>query len=535
MEPDEIESKIAINKEDPTAPARSSIRRRRSVRYSSSRRLHQQASSLSYPRRHANGNSPMRQMADRRYLLEDVRRRDWDRNNEESAIVMMNDISRFGAALNRGNSSISRAANNARVEITQRNPIESARASLHEIRSFERPSQRTRIGETQTTSADGNSGSYARNHSTAEFDEQHNLLQVNHRHSPPRHMSTPPNPFGETLERSSSRRFSQPLGSAAFTPGFPPAHRAPTNQADGRSSARRTDLTILADQISELRMLPQYSQDVALATMLSAINSMIDRGSLEPSQDHLVTEMEYIYSIRGRVEQMAQMARFVWGDHSTNERGSMDLPLLRRTDVQGARAPPFTLSHGMRDDLDGLGDRQRSFSPESVSWETMLISIPPDDHLPSAHSSFTSASASASASTLGSNSTPASLSGFMRTAPSAFAVAEPCPADESNSDGDILDEDGFDAVTPSHLQASTNLLAQANVHLGRIESLSRRLEEQRSRDENVTHRRLLSQRENELQRIEASLVRVERQIEDERSTTVDWQRPSGVRVGRERL
>lgn len=50
--------------------------------------------------------------------------------------------------------------------------------------------------------------------------------------------------------------------------------------------------------------------------------------------------------------------------------------------------------------IDGLGDRQRSFSPdedrESDAWETLLTTITPDATLPSADSSFASTAASAS-------------------------------------------------------------------------------------------------------------------------------------------
>ncbi|PGH22922.1 hypothetical protein AJ80_02971 [Polytolypa hystricis UAMH7299] len=51
--------------------------------------------------------------------------------------------------------------------------------------------------------------------------------------------------------------------------------------------------------------------------------------------------------------------------------------------------------------LDGLGDRERSLSPSDESdehdpWETLLTTIRPDDNLPSADSSFTSATATAS-------------------------------------------------------------------------------------------------------------------------------------------
>ena len=59
--------------------------------------------------------------------------------------------------------------------------------------------------------------------------------------------------------------------------------------------------------------------------------------------------------------------------------------------------PPAT---SRRPNIDGLGDRQRSLSPEddpgTDAWETLLNTITPDAHLPSADSSFASTAASAS-------------------------------------------------------------------------------------------------------------------------------------------
>ncbi|KAL1968782.1 hypothetical protein VTN77DRAFT_1143 [Rasamsonia byssochlamydoides] len=73
--------------------------------------------------------------------------------------------------------------------------------------------------------------------------------------------------------------------------------------------------------------------------------------------------------------------------------------LLRRV---GNRSVSEANQHAAsrRSEIDGLGDRQRSFSPEddplNDTWETLLTTITPDVHLPSADSSFTSTAASAS-------------------------------------------------------------------------------------------------------------------------------------------
>ncbi|KAK8176988.1 hypothetical protein IWX90DRAFT_4754 [Phyllosticta citrichinensis] len=86
-----------------------------------------------------------------------------------------------------------------------------------------------------------------------------------------------------------------------------------------------------------------------------------------------------------------------------------DFPPLRRMgrrQVTDGPLPPSGLRQSsLREswgpgNVDGLGDRERSVSsPPSDHWETMLTTITPDPQLPSPHSSFTSAAASASFST----------------------------------------------------------------------------------------------------------------------------------------
>ncbi|KAL9607009.1 MAG: hypothetical protein Q9167_008035 [Letrouitia subvulpina] len=89
-------------------------------------------------------------------------------------------------------------------------------------------------------------------------------------------------------------------------------------------------------------------------------------------------------------------------EHEWPETDAMDvMPPLVRVNRRGARETasiPRGPRTRARDDLDGLGDRERSLSPEPEedSWETLLSTVTPDEHLPSLHSSFTSAAASAS-------------------------------------------------------------------------------------------------------------------------------------------
>ena len=79
-----------------------------------------------------------------------------------------------------------------------------------------------------------------------------------------------------------------------------------------------------------------------------------------------------------------------------------DMPPLRRVSAHNRRhytpyaRRPSTLTPAP---ANGLGDRSRSFSPEDdtdpSSWRNLLTTIRPDEHLPSASSSFTASASSA--------------------------------------------------------------------------------------------------------------------------------------------
>ncbi|KAF2085986.1 hypothetical protein K490DRAFT_58316 [Saccharata proteae CBS 121410] len=88
-----------------------------------------------------------------------------------------------------------------------------------------------------------------------------------------------------------------------------------------------------------------------------------------------------------------------------------DFPPLRRMPGRRDLSGPLP-SSSLRESwspgstVDGLGDRERSISPpDQDAWEVMHMTITPDETLPSADSSFTSAAASASFSAPTSNST----------------------------------------------------------------------------------------------------------------------------------
>lgn len=84
-------------------------------------------------------------------------------------------------------------------------------------------------------------------------------------------------------------------------------------------------------------------------------------------------------------------------------------------------------------DVNGLGDRERSLSPEG--WDTLLTTLTPDPQPPSVSSSFVSAAASQSAGT----STNTSMSA-QPTAAETAAPEPPCDSGCENSDSEENDQ-----------------------------------------------------------------------------------------------
>ncbi|MCJ1361573.1 hypothetical protein MMC16_000673 [Acarospora aff. strigata] len=354
-EPEVPDSKAAI-KADPSAPARSAIRRQRSVRY---------------PRDHAASSRPYSasRSAERRTLLELIRQdRDTPNPNADTTVQA--------------------EADRARAEASNRLRLENGRALLRDAQSYERPGRRMRIPR--------NSSLHHQHHADRGYhlasasslpvpaDEAMGRYgQAGTRLSPPRSIPTPPYTVGEPSNRSSpaANAITTPLGSASLTPRFAPAYRFDEVAHDPRRSS-----TIVVAPRSE-----------AIPPSASRLDG-VENPSLQRAGHRSITD-----SIR---QENARVSRRV-GVH-----------------------------------VDGLGDRERSFSPEDESWETLLTTIAPDEHLPSASSSFTSATASASS--LSSNSAPSSNTVF--TEPSStsersetlmtFPVCDMSDSDDSETDAE---------------------------------------------------------------------------------------------------
>ena len=141
-----------------------------------------------------------------------------------------------------------------------------------------------------------------------------------------------------------------------------------------------------------------------------------------------------------------------------------ELPPLRRTERRITLEPSRDGGDPTTDDVDGLGDRRRSFSPEEDSWENFVTTITPDARLPSVHSSFTSATASASSLPLNS----ASSYGTLVTAPSSSTEtlddSYPTICDNTDSEASGTEDEHYSELHDAnardyHLRELTNYSA----------------------------------------------------------------------------
>lgn len=111
---------------------------------------------------------------------------------------------------------------------------------------------------------------------------------------------------------------------------------------------------------------------------------------------------------------------------------------LNRASVREMERPRLLIRHA-RSHLDGLGDRDRSLSPDNAAtWDTLLTSITPDPQPPSVGSSFASSSVANSVA----NSLPVSGSTSMTSLdnsnpPSGF---HECDISDSGSNTDEEEE-----------------------------------------------------------------------------------------------
>ncbi|KAE8351426.1 hypothetical protein BDV28DRAFT_137095 [Aspergillus coremiiformis] len=146
--------------------------------------------------------------------------------------------------------------------------------------------------------------------------------------------------------------------------------------------------------------------------------------------------------------------------------------------------------------VDGLGDRQRSVSPDgdhtNDAWETLLTTITPDTNLPSVDSSFTSASAGTNASINGTSRSSATSFGTVpnsmdSTAPTVQMVLDPYP--EFLNPCDYSSSTDSDSDFDSEAEATRNSLFHYHYRrIREIEMNARRDARRRARNVHSTMR-----------------------------------------------
>jgi len=459
----------------------------------------------------------MRQLGDRRLLLDDIRRRDRDSPNS-STESLMNQISTLEAALTPGNSRVSRAADLAHAEASQRSRLESGRAHLRDALSYERRYQRVRAPQDSTAQEPVTTRSSPLSVRATETEPTRSFQQLHEGSSLP----TPPHMSGDASDESPPHENVVPLGTASLTPRFAPAHRYFPGIAGDNSSmleqsaAAPTERTLHTENSSSSRDIPDFIE------VLPNIDRTRSHELTDMSYDSLNAEADY-------VQHMALLQDLPYSRDPAPPSGPLDraeLRVLRQINRRrAAESYLFGRHRSQSDNLDGLGDRQRSFSPDDDAWETMLSTIPPDDQMPSAHSSFTSVTPSASSLSLNSASSYRTLV----TAPSTVPEIEACPAEISESDEDSVFEGTDEMELRERHRDPTRFLARSEEHLSRIESLSQRLSRQRTRNEQRLHRRHNFEREEEIRRLESSVQRLERQTPNENFHIAERDRPTSRR------
>lgn len=396
VEPDVHEAKATI-KADPSAPARSAIRRQRTVRYTPHVR--------DRPSSRAHTDAASREIHQRRLLREFMRHR--GREREHWRQEAEHEAARAEAE---------------RAEASRQQRLSNGRAILRDALSYERPSQRMRMvhdyddlpdlipmADTERTSY---SGVLQR---STDSDATRNQHQGQSRSPPPRYMPTPPYSFEESSSRSSPNGLTPPSDSANYSSSFAPANRLADETRENhtaRVSQRDTHQAML-DEITRTRVEVERTREEVRRTREEAHRAWreIDSSAYDPL---------------GELPPLRRLNRH----HHSPSVGETRPP------------PPQNQPH-----VDGLGDRRRSVSPEDDNaWDTLLTTITPDERVPSVHSSFTSATASASAS-VAPNPANSHSYGTLATLPSSSAsIAELYPNLCDNSDSeDSLTED--EAVT----------------------------------------------------------------------------------------
>lgn len=365
-----------------------------------------------------------------------------------------------------------------RREASNRRRLESGRALLRDALSYEQPGQRMRqIPESALRYEIPPTVPSMPDHSRLEPETRGELVRVVHDEAqwspPPQYMPTPPYVSTDAMEHT-------PVDSAPLYDHLPPLTR---------QAARVPSLTP--------RFAPAYRH--------------------EDPPDTLQQES---FRRTRRADILNSGEGYDYGHHS-----------LRRNRHRSAHDSSNHLpSQAAVDHADGLGDRRRSFSLEENTWETLLTTITPDEHLPTPSSSFVSATVSASS--LSSNSTPPAptLSTLLSSRSETInTVSNVC---DDPTDSECSDTDGG-YVTAGH---QDHLNEPSPPVSSRYPAHVRPTARQESQEINDHFARVIRRTDQEIeyQRMHAMIERMDRQepIPDEWWATAGLSRNVSGRVDR---
>lgn len=250
----------------------------------------------------------------------------------------------------------------AHSEATQRNRMENGRALLRDALSYERPGHRMRIAREDTISEARGTRAYDPPVGLETFAGALPSSRSENRRVPaPSYMPTPPYTSNETPNRSPPYISTPPLPTASLTPRFAPAHRL-EREDEARANLERVE--VLARLASRMAGMSDPGEQEYIAGHRAEINRMRSRSPTELTLEYREAEAAYLESVETRLDLMQRM----------RERDLSDLPPLRRMNRPFQDVDQPTRGHS-RGQFDGLGDRERSFSPDDDHWETMLTTV----------------------------------------------------------------------------------------------------------------------------------------------------------------
>ena len=486
----------ACTKTDPTAPARSSIRRARPGRYPSS--IHNNRN-RSPSRSRWQRSSHEGSLAGRRVLPVDHDQRAVDAESRSVPETLMHDIYDLELAIARHVPPRRRDGHVFGAHATHRSRMEVERGLA--AQSVSPPTRRESTTPVFLSLADGDAPRVDHDDDLSQYSHiqqrDHSSRQASIRRGVP------------TQGHHQPFRRRHPSQSPPLTPGFPPAHGVGTADAHVRRSTRMIDIVSLANQVRDLRVLPHAPHEVTeLDGMLSDLNAMISRDVLELSRNYIAMENTCISSIRQRLERLRSEAIRVLDSHLSRTSNSEDVDGFLSATYHRSSSNP-----GSSHEINGLGDRERSVSPEIVAWETLVTTIPPDDQVPSNQSSFTSEQNSAPA--LSFESPTSQHSRLTSDLNPLMPDSSPCPYSEHSNEGDITEGSRSQRLPSS--QAPPQALQSRSQRPTRADLQSGRMGRQRSHFERRRHLDVL-EREVELQRLGSTIQRLDMQLEQVRSS-----------------